>query len=65
MSVKASALEWRNGRETSVLEWRAMGVKASVCEGSDARENEFMQGQRRARKLVYWRTAMGVKANEC
>ena len=37
-----------------------MGVKASACEGSDARENEFMQGELRARKLVYWRTAMGV-----
>ena len=43
----------------------AQGVKASVCEGSDARENEFMQGELMARKLVYWRTAMGVKANEC
>jgi hypothetical protein len=53
MSVKASVLDGRNGRE------------ASVCEGSDVRGSEFIQGHRRARKLVYGRTAMGVKANEC
>jgi hypothetical protein len=53
MNMKASALKGRDG------------VEASVCEGSDVRGNEFMQGPRRARKRVSRRTAMGVKASEC
>ena len=53
INVKVSVLKGRNGSGSS------------VCEGSDTRGNEFMQGPRRARKRVYRRTEMCVKASEC
>jgi hypothetical protein len=61
MGVKARACRGSIGKRVNMR--TAMRVKASVLEERNGRGSECVQGLRRARKRVDWRT-VGVQASE-